>query len=109
MKLSITRDYKLLDDLETCCISADMLRSPATHLFISSNDWDSITVEICKELPDNALEYIQFLSPNKEVKLLDPLDDRLLKMLLALFPEKGGSIRRAYMSGKGMDEVIPVC
>lgn len=109
MILNIVKEYSVVSDLNTMIISAEMLRSPATHLFLASNSWESVTVELCKELPEDVLEYVPILSDNVRVKLPETIDDKMLKALISIFPDRRGAIRRVYMSKGDMSEVVPVC
>ena len=109
MRLVITADYVVSSDLDVTYISAEMLLSPATHLFLASNTWDSVQVEVCKSLPVDMVQYIAPLSKDIQVQLPDVVDDHTFKVLLELFPSKAGAIRRAYMCGSPMDKVVSVC
>ncbi|MCM1215088.1 MAG: hypothetical protein NC548_11275 [Lachnospiraceae bacterium] len=109
MKLVIQKDYAVSKDLDTMILSARMLLEVSVHLYISSHKWDSITIEICDDIPDDVLQYIRMQTDNKYVRLPEKLNERQLKMLVSLYPELAGKIRRAYMSGVSLREVVPIC
>lgn len=109
MTLKIVKDYTVVSDLDVMIISADMLRSPATHLFLASNTWDKVTVELCDAIPSDTLEYIPILSKDISVSLPESISEKNMKDLVALFPDKRGAIRRAFMAKSNMSEVVPVC
>lgn len=109
MKLIIHRSKDVTKpDMETMVISYDMLRTPVTHMFISSNDWEAVYVEVTDDCPDEAFRYIILASTNIFVRVAEHVSEKCMRILTELFPEKAGAIRRAHLTNSDMRGVVPI-
>lgn len=109
MKLLIGLQYnKEMVDNE-CHLATRMLAMKATHLFIASYKWDSILLEMDDVIPIGYLRCLPLVCKDIKVKLPETVTDHTMTLLTELYPEKGGAIRRAYMSGQGFKEVLSEC
>lgn len=109
MRLVICKNKDPKVDLETTVIPIAMLHMSSVHMFISSNAWEEVVLEVCDEIPDMTLEYMIFNTENMKAVLPEKLSDKSVKQLTSIFPDKAGAIRRAYMTGSPMKGVVPVC
>lgn len=109
MKLVISKDYDKSFTEDTSCLATHMLVLPATHLYIASHMWDSITLDITDDIPKGVLGNLNLVCKSIKIKLPEVVTDYTLQLLLELFPDKAGSLRRAYMSGSSISEVLREC
>ena len=73
------------------------LEDKGTHLFIASNIWDKLHVDICEEIPEKVLRYVITKCKAVEVTLPENLSEKDVTLLCELYPEKEGQIRKAAM------------
>lgn len=73
------------------------LEDKGTHLFIASNIWDKLHVDICDEIPDKTLRYVITKCKAIDVTLPAELSDKHVALLCELYPAKEGQIRKAAM------------
>lgn len=106
MKLMIVK--KQVKDLvnNTQCLSTDMLSIKSTHLFIASNKWDEIVVEVIDDIPMNTLKWIGSICQNVKVILPDTITEKTLHLLIELYPTKSGLLRKNYLQGSNIREVL---
>lgn len=109
MILRISKDYVVMNDLETTVISAYMLHISTTHMFIASNTWDKCIVEIDDSIPLNSLKFISGVCSDIQVILPEKINDHCMKLLTELFPKLSGTIRKNYLMGKSLGGVVPTC
>lgn len=105
MTLRITREKKREFDTENYYLHPSMLNSNGTHLFIASNKWDAIIVDLCPELNPAKLHYLPSICT--DIKICNSPDiEKYVDALLELFPNKGGQLRRCKLSGHGARDVV---
>ena len=109
MILNITTDYRVVSDLETAIISADMLNFSTTHMFIASNVWESCIVEISDKIPAGSLKFLPGVCTDIKVKLPENVTEHQMRLLADLFPNLSGTIRKNFMLGKHLGGVVPTC
>ena len=107
MTLQILKEYKVVSDLESVVISPTMLRLPTTHLFIASNKWDEAYIELCPEIPEGSLTNLHTVCTSLTVKLPEDCNEAVMRSLAELYPDKAGSIRKAFLTGRDLREVVP--
>lgn len=105
MNLLISEEYRKELDPDNYCIKASMLAENGVHLFIASNQWDEIRVELCPSLPVARLEFLPTVCQNIKVNKLSDYS-AYIDALIALFPNKSGALRRCKLSGTGFYDVI---
>lgn len=110
MKLCISKEYtssSLKDD--TVVLSTSMMQFTSTHMFIAANHWESTTIELDESIPENTLLHISLVSDAIFVKLPEKVTDKILHLLIELYPEKAGRLRHAFMTGQSMIGVLDGC
>lgn len=109
MILNITKVYNQGFVENTCNLATHMLAMKSTHLFIASNAWESIYLEIDDSIPEGYLKSFNLVTKNIKVKLPDNLTDKTLRLLTELYPDKAGSLRKCFMQGRDVQEVLQEC
>lgn len=109
MILNITKVYNTGFVEDTCNLGTSMLTMKSTHLFIASNYWESIRIELDDCIPEGYLSCFKLVAKEIKVKLPESITDITLRQLTELFPDKAGVLRRAFLQGRSIREVIPEC
>ena len=105
MNLYITRDYSKPFSADDFCIKAALLNDNGTHLFIASNKWDTIYVDLCEELPVGKLEFLPMVCSNIKVHKCSFMS-KFIDQLIELFPDKSGSLRKCKLSNADPFSVV---
>lgn len=87
-------------------LSTSYLKQNATHAFIASHHWEELYCELNDDIPLNCLKYITTKVDSVKVKLPEQCTQTTMKLLVELYPEKAGTIRKQFMTGKPLQEVI---
>lgn len=106
MRLEIKKDYDQSFVKDTVMLATHMLTIKATHLFIASNSWDSIRIELDENVPAEMIKSLKPICNDIKVKLPEKSDEHILAILVELCPDKAGLLRRTYMKGGNLREVI---
>lgn len=109
MRLNITRVYNTGFTENQCNLATAMLSMKSTHLFIASNVWESIFIELEDSIPDGYLGNLNMICNNIKVNLPDKVTDKTVHLLTELYPDKAGALRRNYMQGRDVREVLKEC
>lgn len=111
MKLIISKKYDKSFNENTSCLGTYMLSVTATHLYIASHSWESIELELDDSIPDNILGNMRLVCNPENIKVILPEDitDKTVRLLIDLYPDKAGVIRRTYMSGGSIREAVREC
>lgn len=109
MILRITKAYDKSFTEDTVNLGIHMLQLQTTHLFIASNKWDEVYIELDDSVPENSLLHINLVTDNIKVKLPENVTAPILKQLTELFPDKAGALRRCFMTGQSMKGVLDNC
>jgi hypothetical protein len=109
MKLNITKQYNKGFVEDTCNLATAMLSMKSTHLFIASNAWESVYIELDDSIPEGYLKCLHVVTKNVKVKLPESVTENTLRQLTELYPEKSGALRRTYMQKRSFTEVLPEC
>lgn len=105
MKLLISEEYIKELNTDVYCIKASMLKEQGPHLFIASNKWDELDVELCPSLPVEGVRFLCKACENIKVKCAGDYNE-YMEHLLLLFPNKGGALRRCKVGGSDVSRVI---
>lgn len=109
MRLVVQREYvKDLVD-ETYYITPKMLGLKSTHLFIASYKWESISIDLDDCIPSGYLRCLPLVCQNIKVRLPETITDHTVQLLSEIYPELGGKIRKQYMFGQPVEEVLQSC
>lgn len=106
MKLDIGERTGCHAEKDTYFLSIDSLKYAQTHMFIASNKWDSVHIQMQSNMQSEALRYIPMVTDEIEVDLPEKITMDIVGTLAALYPKKSGELRRAFMSGKDVKEVL---
>ena len=109
MILHIKRDYDKSFEDNNYKLSADMLNIKSTHLFIASNVWDKITVELDDCIQQDNLKCIPMACKDVKVVLPDTISAHTIQQLTELFPDKAGIIRKTFMQSGDLKGVLKGC
>lgn len=106
MKLCIAEQYEKGFVEDTCNLKTSMLQMKSTHLFIASNAWESITIDVNDEIPAGSLKCIPMACSNIKVQLPETVTDKTIVLLTELYPDLAGKLRRYFMMGRSIKEVL---
>ena len=108
MNLFITEDkqrQELIDD--SFHLSPDRLQYKAVHMFIASNMWDTISIQLSDKVSEEYTKYFPLVSDTILTTIKHKPTDHDLRCLCNLYPEKSGELRYAFMCGTNLNEVVP--
>lgn len=75
-----------------------MLAMNGTHAFIKSRKWEAIEIELSDKIPLGSLKYVATQADKVIVKEFDTHSKHCMMLCTELFPDKAGSIRKAFLS-----------
>lgn len=87
-------------------ISTKYLQHKGFHVYIASNHWEKLYCELDDEIPIGCLKHIRRVCDSVEVKLPFEPSKKIMMLLTELYPDKAGLIRKQYIAGKDLDEVL---
>lgn len=94
-------------DTDSMWLPYSLLTDKAVHLFIASNVWDTLTVEVSEDIPAGVLKYMILKCTEKKVILPEhALSAKEVGLICEMFPDKAGGIRRAHMAGRSVTELL---
>lgn len=108
MKLAIKTDCETADGLkeDTYIIPVAWLSSNATHLYLASNTWDSLYIELTAQVPKGFLPYL-LKKVSGEITCIIKEDSKVvLDLLVELYPEKAPEFRKQFLCHKPLEEVL---
>lgn len=109
MRLLISSSYESSFVEDECHLKTSMLQMKATHLFIASNVWESIVLDIEDTIPEGCLRSLNLVSDNIKVRLPEDVTEKTIHLLTELYPSLSGKIRRLYMCGQSVKGVLGEC
>ncbi len=109
MRLYVTRKFIKDFHEDSYYIGTSFLKAKATHFFIASNHWESIYIEIEDTIPEGYLRSLHLVCNNIKVNLPEVITDKTVQLLAELYPDKSGKIRRTYLTGGNLKEVLSDC
>lgn len=105
MKLIISSSIKEEPLEGVVTLSPDSLKYNSTHLFIASNLWDEISVEINDDTPRNILPYIKGMTKDFKMVFNEP-SNHIVKLLSEVYPDKSGQFTRCFLKGGDLHELL---
>lgn len=105
MTLLLSKEYHKELNPGVYCVKTSMLKEPGPHLFIASEKWDEIRVELSEELPVENIGRLSLVCDNIKVKRVPDMDT-YIDALIVLFPSKGGALRKCKITGSPVIDVI---
>lgn len=109
MILHIKKDYDKSFEDNKYKLSADMLNIKSTHLFIASNVWEKIIVELDDCIQQDNLKCIPMACSDIKVVLPENVTPHTIQQLTELFPDKAGVIRKTFMQSGSLKGVLKEC
>lgn len=109
MILRISDEFDTSFNTEVYSLSSDMLSMKSTHMFIASHAWERIELSVTDTIPTGYLGSMNLVCKDIKVKLPEKVTDKTLLLLTELYPEKAGKLRRCYMAGSPIREVLGEC
>lgn len=109
MRLLITQQYDRSFEENVSKLATHMLQLPTTHLFIASNSWEEVYIELDDTIPECSLLHVNMVTDSIKVKLPEVVNHNTIKQLSELFPAKAGLIRKSFMTGQDMKGVLGDC
>ena len=107
MILKIVKDFTGHEiDGDVMSISPEYLEHKAVHLYIASQRWEKVYCELDDSIPLGCLKCIASKAASIEVKLPNEQTKTTMRLLIELYPDKAGLLRKQFMSGKDMKEVL---
>lgn len=105
MKLFITS--KAVRPLSGVVIHPSHMGLNVAHLTIASQQWDTLYIEVAECIPEGSLRFI----PKKCARIRPSCPNHpslhQLHLLVELYPELDGRLRKAYMKGEGVGGILP--
>lgn len=105
LKILVNSDGQQFDG-DTMTISTEYLKHKATHLYIASQTWDKLYCEVDDSIPLGCLKHIRNKAGSVEVKLPQKQTKTTMLLLTELYPEKAGLLRKQFMTGRDLEEVL---
>lgn len=99
-----TGKKELLSDSLT--LTKDYLNHKPIHLFLASYNWDKLVIELSDDMPKDCLKYLRVKVSSIEVKVPEIQTKDTMLLLTELYPEKAGKLRKQFMLGKSLLEVV---
>lgn len=93
-------------DSENMYLSVKSLDYKATHVYIASNFWDKIKIELSEEIPLNVLRYVARQAESVDTVLPEDSTEHIMKLMCEIYPERAGRIRKNYMLHQNMKEAL---
>ncbi len=109
MNLAIEKEFDKSFDETTMHLSVSMLNMKSTHLYIASNKWETVTIDIEDSIPERSLMHIPTVADHIQVRLPEKITQTTLRLLTELFPDKAGALRKRYMTDGLIGEVLVGC
>lgn len=108
MRLEIVKERPVTDDVtgDTMRLHLEDLQLKTTHLFIASNYWDEVSIDLTDSIDPEWVKYLPMNTKKVSVTLPEVVSDKLLLILTTLFPDKAGKLRRTYMIHGDLAEVL---
>lgn len=105
MNLYITSNP--VPSLQGVVVTTEQIGLPLAHLSIASRAWDKIFVSVDECIPEGSLRFLP--TKCKEIRVQCPAHPSIhqLHLLVELYPQLDGKLRKAYMKGDDIRELLP--
>ena len=107
MKLIIQNETTRMHVDDTYSIESSMLKFKSTHMFIASNQWDSISIEVNDNMEPEDVKYFHNICENVYCILPKTINEKVLLLLCTIYPDKAGELRLAFMLSKDLNTILP--
>ena len=82
------------------------LKHNTTHLFIASNKWSAIEIDLSDDIPRNVLPYITKNQGDIAINFDEPISQHQMKLLCELYPEIQGCITRTFLKKDDLHDLL---
>lgn len=107
LKCSCSANKEVLGDVFQ--LNPQYLKFKSTHLFIASHAWSSVEIELIEDIPTDSLKWLSLVTKDIKVKLPGEVTEHILQLLIELFPDKAGVLRRTFLQNGSFEEVLGDC
>ena len=105
MTLYITHDA--VDPMCGTRMEPEMLAVKSSHLVLASVEWDEVWIDVAEAIEEGTLVYLHTRSKRIYARVPDHPSRHQMVLLCELYPEKAGSIRKAFLKGANINELLP--
>lgn len=84
-----------------------MLAANNAHLVIASRMWDKCFIELLEDIPEGVLKFLPEKVQTFAIDVPEHPSLHQLHLICELMPEKEGTLRKLYMKGESIYEVLP--
>lgn len=93
-------------DENTYTLKPNLLQDKAVHLFIASNEWELLDIKLTDDIPQDTLKYVITKCKDVKVRKCSTINKHTMHLLCELYPDKAGIIRKNFMLGRDVWEVL---
>lgn len=91
--------------LDTMCITPMQFSDKAYHMFIATNTFDKVVIELTDEIPTGYVS--QLLTKHKVIPIVNEVNEKTVVLLAEIYPDKASELRYAWMRNKNkLNEII---
>lgn len=98
---------RLVPNLSGCKLTPAQLAYNVSHLMIASRTWDKIFLDLTDDIPDGSLVYLRGKCKDLAVACPSHPSLHILHLLVDLYPENSGKLRKAYLKGVSVHGLLP--
>lgn len=99
LKITETGPRDMLE-VNTMDVPVSYLQHQASHLYLACQEWDKLYVELSEDIPEGTLRHIGSMAKSIQVVIPSPVTRKIMCLLTELFPDRAGTIRKVFASGK---------
>lgn len=100
MNLYVTR--RDIASMSGLVIRPEYMAPKVTHLMLASYKWDKLFIDLDESIPEGSLRFLPERCDSIHVAWEEPTSMHTLHLLIELFPQLDGKLRKAYMKGEDM-------
>lgn len=105
MTLYITN--RSIPHLSGVVIRPEEMAAKLTHLTIASREWDSLYIDLEECIPEGSLRFLPKKCTRIRVGCPDKPSLHQLHLLVELYPDLDGLLRKTYMKGDSIHGILP--
>lgn len=88
-------------------VPPDLITNNQAHLVIASNTWDEAWVEVSESISQGCMTRLPEKCRKIYVQVPEHPSRHQMVLLCELFPELSGTIRKIFLKGESIHEVLP--
>lgn len=94
------------EELTAIHLPPNSLKQKGTHLFIKSHEWNTLYIDVTEDIPMGCLKYVCEYFQSVKADVPNGLNDHVVELLAELYPNLSGKIRKAYLFGGDVRELL---